>query len=452
MVRVDALIAHLGRIIGGMPQAQKIRHNLFIASVVFFVFSQIMLLFKLAVPIFDSQWYLDLDNRKHDVTDFFQYYQASQFALSDLSRHVYDPEVQREWFNKLIAPLHSEKIFYNQQPPYFYPLLIPLRFLPANLAYPTWCLLQTALGLTAVWLVSREGLLNERQRKIFLLGVLASFPAYICLWHGNTSFWLLGFLGLYIHFLYQKKDFAAGVMLAMSTIKPQYAFVMSMPILGMWRWKALVAAIVTEVILLALAVVVIGWENVIGYPQVVTNAESNPAFIGVKPQVMASIRGIFAQFLTIKGSLQATTAIMFVSLIPLLVVWIKTARANSSVRVRWAWALTIMLAIFVSPHTHIFDCVLIALAAVLTMPTLSLIELKELPMWQRIWCALVILFPPLSWLSNYVFGYELSPIVYFVPTVVALFALSVVGYFQSGNDQKVSFQRLDDEDSPSEGV
>jgi|AGTN01.2.fsa_nt_gi hypothetical protein len=99
MVSVDALIAHLDRIIGGMPQDQKIRRNLFIASVVFFVLSQIMLWFKLIVPIFDSQWYLDLDNRKHEVTDFFQYFQAGQLALSDLSHQVYDPEIQREWFN-----------------------------------------------------------------------------------------------------------------------------------------------------------------------------------------------------------------------------------------------------------------------------------------------------------------------------------------------------------------
>lgn len=452
MVKVDALIALSANIIGGMPQGKKIRRNLFIASVVFFVFSQIMLWFKLAVPIFDSQWYLDLDNRKHEVTDFFQYYQASQLALSDLAHQVYDPEVQREWFNKLIAPLHSDKIFYNQQPPYFYPLLIPLRFLPANFAYTTWCLLQTALGLTAVWLVSRQGLLNERQRKVFLLGVLASFPAYICLWHGNTSFWLLGFLGLYVHFLYQKKDFTAGVMLSLSTIKPQYVFVMSVPMFGMWRWKALIAAILAETLLLVLAVVVIGWENVIGYPQVVTNAESNPAFIGVKPYVMASIRGIFGQFLTIKGSLQATTAIMFASLIPLLILWIKTAKAKSSNRLRWAWALTIMLAILVSPHTHIFDCVLIALAAVLTMPTLSLIDLKTLPQWQRIWCAILILFPPLGWLSNFLCGYESSPIMFFVPTVVALFALSVVGYIHADDDPKDNFQKSTDENSPGKGV
>lgn len=430
-----------------MPQDQKIRRNLFIASVVFFVFSQIMLWFKLVVPIFDSQWYLDLDNRKYDVTDFFQYYQASQLAVSELSHQVYDPVVQREWFNKLIAPLHSDKIFYNQQPPYFYPLLIPLSFLPANFAYTTWCVLQTALGLTAVWLVGRQGVLNERQRKIFLLGVLASFPAYICLWHGNTSFWLLGFLGLYVHFLYRKKDFFAGVMLSLSTIKPQYAFVMSIPIFGMWRWKALIAAILTEVTLLVLAVVVIGWQNVIGYPAIVTNAESNPLFIGVKPQVMASIRGIFAQFLTIKESLQATTAIMFISLIPLLILWIKTAKANSSNRLRWAWALTIMLAVLVSPHTHVFDCVLIALAAVLTMPTLSLIDLKQLPTWQRIWCGILILFPPMGWLANYVYGYELSPIFFFVPTVVALFALSVVGYIHADDGQKDSFQLSDDEKS-----
>lgn len=435
-----------------MPQDQKIRRNLFIVSVVFFVFSQIMLWFKLVVPIFDSQWYLDLDNRKHDVTDFFQYYQASQLAVSELSHQVYDPVVQSEWFNKLIAPLHSDKIFYNQQPPYFYPLLIPLSFLPANFAYTTWCVLQTTLGLTAVWLVSRQGLLSERQRKIFLLGVLASFPAYICLWHGNTSFWLLGFLGLYVHFLYQKKDFFAGVMLSLSTIKPQYAFVMSIPMFGMWRWKALIAAILTEVTLLVLAVVVIGWQNVIGYPAIVTNAESNPLFIGVKPQVMASIRGIFAQFLTIKESLQATTAIMFISLIPLLILWIKTGKANSDNRLRWAWALTVMLAILVSPHTHVFDCVLISLAAVLTMPTLSLIDLKPLPTWQRIWCVILILFPPLGWLANYIYGIELSPIFFFVPTVVALFALSVVGYIHADDGQKERFQKSASEDSQNEGV
>lgn len=412
-----------------MPSRKFLGRALLIAAVLFFLFSQAMLWLKVLAPLADAKWYLDIPHQRQNVTDFFQYYQAGQLALSaELSHKVYDPEVQRQWLNDLIAPLHSDKVFYNQQPPFFYPLLTPLSLLPPNLAYPAWCVLQMAFGMTALFLLSRFGALQAKDRKLFLLGVISCFPAYICLWHGNTSFWLLGWLALYAYCLYAKKDALAGVALALSTFKPQYVFPFLVPALAMRRWRTLIALAIAEACLMGLACLVIGSENVIGYPQIVANAESNPTFIGVKPQLMVSLRGLFGQFLTNKGSLQATAAVMFVSLVPLYMLWRRVLKDGSVQRMRWVWALTFLVGLLVSPHSHVFDAVLLSVAGVLTIDSLSILDNKNHGVWYRIWCIAFLLYPPLSWLANFAIGYEISPIAFFVPFNIVLLIAGVLAY------------------------
>ncbi len=412
-----------------------------VGSAMFFAFSFSMLGVKLAQPLSNEKWYLDLKEQKWNVTDFFQYYQAAQLATSEKSRQVYDPQVQLEWMNNLIKPLHTDKVFFNQQPPFCYPLLMPLSVMPATIAYPVWCIAQTSFGLIALAFLSKLGPLSSRDRKLFLLGVLASFPAYVCLWHGNTTFWLLGFLSLYVYFFYNKRDIAAGAMLALSTFKPQYFFPMVIPIFGLQRWKILLSLIVFESFLMLAAALTIGWENVIGYPKVLTVAESSPNFIGVNPHMMISLRGLFAQFFSVKQSLQATAAIMFASLIPLFFMWWKASKTPSPERIRWSWAVTATTAVFVSPHAHIFDFLLITIACALTLPSLSIADKFSQGFWYRFWCTLLLLFPTLGWIANLSLGKDNAPIAFFFPAVLLLTVAVLANY-------KTSTPTKADEQSP----
>ncbi len=386
-------------------------------------FSCLMIAHKLIVPLSDARWFIDKKTNEYHVIDFFQYYQASELARSRLdSCNVYNPERQRVWFNDLVAPLSSNEVFYNQQPPNFFPFLYPISLLPANFSYVLWCVLQTTFGLASLYALGSCGSLSKRDRLLFLLGVLASFPAYSLIWHGNTTFWLLGWLCAYVLCFLKKRDIFSGIFMSFATFKPQYMFLMLLPALAGKRIKILAAFAVTECVLLAIASLIIGADNVISYPSIVKKAESYAGFIGVNPQVMISLRGILAQFLSIHDSLTYTSAAMFSSLIAMFFIWKKYQSDEKNFG--WLWAATISLAVLLSPHCHVFDFLLLSMAAVLTLKNLSILKLSSEPMSYRIWCTIFLLTPVASWIANYALGHELAPIAFFFPLVLALSLLS----------------------------
>lgn len=394
-----------------------------LVAFVVLIFACIMIAHKLIVPLSDARWFIDRKTNEHRVIDFFQYYQASELARSHLdSCNVYNPDRQRTWFNELVAPLSSKEVFYNQQPPNFFPFLYPISILPANYSYVLWCVLQTTFGLTALFALSRSGALSHRDRFLFLLGVLASFPAYSLIWHGNTTFWLLGWLSAYVLCFLKKRDVLGGIFMSFATFKPQYMFLMLLPALAGKRIKLLAAFAVTEIILLAIASLIIGMDNVLCYPSIVKKAESYTGFIGVNPQVMISLRGVLAQFLSIQDSLVYTSALMFVSLIPMLFIWNKYQSDENNLP--WLWSVTICLAVLLSPHCHVFDFMLLSIPAALTLKNLSVLKLTNENIQYRIWCVIYLLFPPASWIANYALGHKLAPLAFFFPSILVLSALS----------------------------
>ena len=393
---------------------------------IFVLFASLMIGLKLKAPIENNRWYINEQKRTADIIDFFQYYQASDLAHSNQSVKVYDPEIQKQWAHNLIAPYKIEKVFYNQQPPSSYTLLWPLSLLKPNIAYVLWCLGQLIFGGFGLYLLSKQGHLDRQGRIILVAGTLASFPSYILIWHGNTTYWLLGLICLAIYFLYHQKDLLSGVALALATFKPQYIFPVITPIFAMKRWKVIFALAITEAILLLSAIPIIGLENVLNYPNIVLHAESSADFIGVNADKIISVRGFFAQFVSTNLSLKLSAIIMFVALVPLFISWKKVSQNLNPDILRWLWAFSICLFVLVSPHSHLFDFLLLSMAAALTLPTVSLFTLKRLKFSEKIWTVLFVIFPPVSWIANYTIGKDYAAILFFFPYVLILFVVSAI--------------------------
>lgn len=404
----------------------------------FFLFTQVMTAYLLVKPFLEPKWYIDLDHQRINETDFFQYVQAGQLATSPLAHRVYDPEVQKTWHDELTAPLKAPKVFYNQQPPFLYPLLIPLAWFPYNVAYLLWCLGQSAAGLTAVYFLSGLNFKTRKEKVIFLMAVFASFPSYLCLWHGNTAFWLLGALGCYTYFWLRKKDIAAGAFFALSTGKPQYSMIMILPSLANWRWKIMATAAVIEMLLLVWAALFIGTENIVNYPQILSNAESNPNFIGVNSMGMVSLRGLYSRFLpaatVTHDSLIASTITMITCLAPIAWLWWRTSQPstkNADHQQRCLLSITVLLALILSPHSQQFDCLLIAIPAALMLPSLDIFQicaLKSAPL--RIFSVTLLVYPFVSWMPNFTLGRQYESIPYLIVNLILL--ASLFCYFREG--------------------
>ena len=233
------------------------------------------------------------------VSDFVLYYQSAYMATSSHYRlHVYDPVLQLEVINQLINPDHINTVFFNQYVPFFFPLVAPLAFAPMHTAYSVWYGLSLLAGVGGLILVSNDRAAFGKQDLITIIfAILACAPSAVTLVIGQTSWFLLCGFCLFYLALKNRRHRLAGVSLSLLTIKPQYAPLLFISAITAKRWQLLLACCVSELLLLGLAVLTVGWKNVIEYPSILLHAETTAKYAGVNPAGMVSLRGLLSHLL-----------------------------------------------------------------------------------------------------------------------------------------------------------
>lgn len=383
----------------------------------FFLFTQGMVAHKLAYPFSKPNWYVEMQERDGATIDFFSFYECGYLVNKGLATKVYDPAVQLKYFTDLVHPAKVQGLLYNLYPPYYFFLLIPLAWIPAfNTAYLVWCTLQAAFGLICSYVLSKvRPDLSLRDRITLLMLVASTISAYLCIWHGSTSYWLLGLHSLYLYFWWRRSDIAAGAFLALSTIKYQYALMMSMPAFADRRWKLIASAAVVELLLIIAGGMTIGWENVRNYPQFLKHAEMDKDVIGINAEYMISIRGLLSNLLPDHDALVISGVILLLALVPWFLYLRKvfaltsggattalpeeTTARNELIR-RFALALTVLLTLALAPHCHTQDSLLLSIPIILTAPSFAG-ALKVEPLSYRLWIAILLTFPLWGWFCNF---------------------------------------------------
>jgi alpha-1,2-mannosyltransferase len=340
--------------------------------------------------------FASVENDNLTFSDFIYFYLAGHIAHSPDAHAIYDPAVQLKWLNQLLAPISLSKPFYNQHVPFEFVLWIPAAMLPLSQSYVVWLILCVLAGLSslALLLISAKRF-SKFQIALVLFAVCASFPSMMSLRMGQQAYVFLTLECLFFWAFLARRDIAAGVTLALVSMKPHYCLFFAIPALADKRWKLLLAAAGTELALLALAGLVLGWENVLGYPSLLLHAEQAPNLLGVDAHKMVSFRGIATLFLPRSLALYAGLAVMALGLLITFVVWKRAVKSNL-IDLRVPMSLTILLCLVTSAHTHSYDLLLLAVLA-LTLPG----ERNET--WQtgtsyKIWCWIIYLYPVTSYL------------------------------------------------------
>jgi hypothetical protein len=347
------------------------------------------------------------------ISDFLHYYQAATITLSDQRHLVYDPAVQMACMNRLISPRHIDTVFYFQCLPYTCPIVAPLALLSKEIAYLVWVTLSVLCGCAGVFFINKLRPQPEQFDKIdlglILLGVMTSAPSIITFKLGQSSWFLVGLYSFFFWALRRQRPVFAGALLAISTFKPQYAVLMAMPLLGLKQWRALAACVAVEVAQLVLAGLTIGWENVWGYPQILVRAETDPNLIGVFPEQMVSLRNLLSVFGNQRLTLGINTLCLLAAAVFAFFLWRKIGlhlatattddgRARADLLFNWGACLTLTLALLLSPHTHVYDLVVLACVAVLSLPTWSAFKnAKAMSAAEVVWSLLLVTFPVSSW-------------------------------------------------------
>jgi len=342
-----------------------------------------------------------------DMVDFLHFYQAGQLVIDPATRdRVYDPEIQLAWQRAYLKPGSIDKAFYIQYMPFVFPLMVPIGLLPAEAAFLLWTALSLIAGLVGILLLNSLVRRSYRQLAAFAIAMLVSLPTFVGFLKGQLALALFLIFSIYWWGLRTGRDFPAGIALCLSTVKPHYTLFVFVPALLERRWKLLAVAACFEVALLGLAGFTIGWANVVNYPAILMSIEASKSVIGVNPAKQVCLRAVLNQFMLPEPALRLSMAIMIVGWIGAFLLWRQALRWQANGRpdsdraLSWCMALTVLICLVVSPHTHLYDWTSLALVAWLTLPALSLSALaEEGPLALRIWTGILLLYPLLSWLA-----------------------------------------------------
>ncbi len=332
------------------------------------------------------------------ISDFLNVYAAGKLTLSADRIHIYDGQVQLAMINQLISPNKLDHTFFLQYPPYFFLAMTPLAFFSMAGAYTLWLSVTIAMAVAALFMLVRLiGRLRGKMVWIFLVAVLASSPGWRTLRLGQVSGLLVGTTAFYCYCLLRRKDVGAGIFLALSSIKLQYLPFLAIPLLAGRRWKVMISAAVTELIILGICAAVYGPDNVLNYPKIILSGETSSQYIGVAQEKMVSLIGVVSA-VGLKHVSGAISVVGLVAGLALAFVVCRSASFDSPKRAAWPLALTMVIAVLASPHVHTHDLLLLAIAAAMTLQVVSPFDAWKLDGRSRkIWNAMFTLYPVVSW-------------------------------------------------------
>lgn len=342
---------------------------------------------------------------RKSMTDFAKIYVTAKLAASDHPEKVYDSDsmlkVAQEVLHTNEKPDSSESTAYT---PHMAAAIAPISKLPIVTAYWLWLFASVASAITAMVLIlKRERRLDNWSTTVITLSILGSINSMTVLLAGQTTWYMFLFFCITYIGLSRRNDIATGVGFALATIKPQYSFLYFAGLVAEKRWRALILFSVLVALMLTYAGFVLGWENIINYPKIIN--QNSTGDVTWFPHRMCNVRALLCYLMPDQIAYKIGFAITLLSAPFVYKLW-RGLGGNEEKR-RWVFAITMLLALTLGPHVNCYDCMLVGIPAVLTLPSGSLIDMWQLPSKPyRWWCFLLVAYAVLGWVlgsNNYVF-------------------------------------------------
>ncbi len=330
--------------------------------------------------------------------DYVAFYSAGKIVLSGARDHIYEFATQLAAYNKTVTEslginANVDHIPLGQSVPWFFAMLAPFSLLPLLYSYIAWSLAGIGLSGLSLWKLLKQNGYSTLFSALFLLCVAGSYPYEWLINDGQNSAFVLAALALMLYSWFRGNDTAAGIALALMSIKPQYALFMAIPAIAMRRWRVLTSAGTCAAVLILLSAVIFGVKTLVDYPALLHQTEkTDPA---VFPTWMVSIRGPLSILMDLDLALSISTIFYAVAFLALLVFWLRFAARGQQTKIRIAIGITLMSCLLTSPHTHIYDLVVFA-AVVAIIPMRSFFETTGMPSAFVVWSRVMALYPLLS--------------------------------------------------------
>ena len=137
-------------------------------------------------------------------------------------------------------------------PPTYLFFTYPLGLMPYVAAFAAWTVVTLLLYLAAIYLIVL--------RPIAILVALSPFPVFFNFFLGQNGFVLAGLMGLSLA-LMERRPQLSGVLLGLLTFKPQIGILFPFALLVSRKWRVVVSAAATSVVLILTSIVVFGYQG-----------------------------------------------------------------------------------------------------------------------------------------------------------------------------------------------
>lgn len=322
--------------------------------------------------------------------DFVHFLAVAQNFFSANRHQLYDVSVHTAALNRLAYPAHFEPGSINVAHcvPHIAFIVWPFLKMSLTPAYIIWVTLQIVLGSASIWMLARGSV----SHKIFvLLLAFSSFPSTQNFWFGQMSWIVFAITSLFCLAMIKKSFPLQLLALGLATFKLQYLPFLVVPSL-IRGFRRLFAALAIIYCLLAGALFLyLGPDGLASYLRNLAAPDSTVPS-------MVSLRILFHNLGAGTGS-SIVALIVIPGLVLVAWTWLTIKEHPELELLPWALALTVLAALVFSPHTLGYDCVVLFVAAALTLPELrSSKEFYQCPPALKVWCLLFYAYPIVSWL------------------------------------------------------
>lgn len=343
-----------------------------------------------------------LDGKPY-INDTVHWYNAALLARQCLSGKInlYDPLIQDRSVRSITAPVVPEGLLYLQYPPQFFTLMLPFSYFPITAAYFVWCGLALVLICISLRYLLKETILPGFARWFAFVGIMSCFPAWLSFELGQTSLYQLPATICFWLLLRRQHFFAAGLLTALLTVKIQYLPVLGLAGLILGKGRYLAGALLSTTLLVCATYALVGWENMVAWPQALKFGETDPRVVGVGAESMQNFRGTLV--LLMGGDIPLVHVLSMVafaaSILALALMWWRGYPALRNKLAENAFGVCVTVSILVSlsfsPHTHYQEYFSAAAALVFLYP--ATLHLNK-TFWSKTLKVLVIGFPVWSWI------------------------------------------------------
>ena len=298
--------------------------------------------------------------------DFLIQMTAGRVAELDGSEQLYDRESQLQRQLEIRHRAQDEEVLLPfNHPPLLVPFLRPLSRLEYDRAYWIWTAC-TALLLIIAVIVMTSTLFDKGVSGLQLtavrMAVLTFFPIAVVVAQGqDTSVLLIG-VAAWIVLFSSRRDFAAGVLLSLATIRPHLAIGLALPFLFARR-NVFTGFLIGVTILASFSISLVGFQGVVDYVELIRETSIGETLVIAEAR-MPNFLGLIHRLGG--GDSRAVAAIAawltWIAFIVATSIWWKSLGSRvSSIHC----GLLVVGTLVLVPHIHLHDL------AILTVPAIA---------------------------------------------------------------------------------